>query len=399
MSISLSFRELEWKKLVLKSKVESRMSHESTIRAMTDYHAKRKPRPCGLTIHPGIGCNLQCTYCYIEDMGFNFKSIKPYGLRGNELVYSLLNNLYFFPTIHGTYLAFGSITEPFHPLIKEKTITYLTAVNNWLGNPCQISTKFYINESTASKLSSLREITINPLITVVTVRKLKVLEPYAPSIESRLETIRLLRESGLKPMMFLRPLIPGVNDDEIEDLIHLGKEAGVYGVVIGGLRVTTRILERLEKSGINTKEIRKRILGTPSGSKQIPVMTDDLKDKAIEIAKEKGLIPFRSACCANTYNLMLQKNLRIPCPSLCFLRGFCTNCPVNCIQIDVKIDEEDVIYAVNKVFKLKLHAVDISDFNVYLYAERLSKSKLKKLSRNLKVLEPIFRKRMKLIPK
>ena len=398
MSIRLSFRELEWKKLVIKSELEKRMSHESIVKAVADHHAKREPRPCGLTIHPGVGCNLQCVYCYVEDMGFNFRSIKPYGLEGNELAYSLLNNPNFFPTIYGTYLAFGSVTEPFHPIVIKKTLTYLITVDNWLGNPCQVSTKFHVDDNIVLKLASLRRATINPLITIVTIKRSKTLEPYAPSPELRLETIRSLRKRGLKPMIFLRPLIPGVNDDEIEDIISLGKEAGAYGVIIGGLRVTIKIMERMKKSNFDVKEIEKRMLAVPRGNRQVSVLIDDLKDKAIEVAREKGLTPFKSACCANTYNLMLQRNLRVPCPSLCFLRGFCTDCPVNCININVKVDEEDVIYAVNKIFKLKPREVDIGKFRIYLYLEGISKSKLRKLNRGLRTLESVFRKDVKVIP-
>lgn len=399
MSIELSFKRLEWNKLVTKSKLERIMSHESLIKAKADYHANRRPRPCGLTIHSGIGCNLQCAYCYVEDMGFNFKNIRPYGLEANELAYSLLSNPIFFPTIYGTYLAFGSVTEPFHPLVVKRTLAYLAAVDTWLGNPCQFSTKFYINEDTVSQLSSLRKISLNPLITIITFEKFKKLEPNAPSPDLRLETIKSLRKSGLKPMLFLRPLIPGVNDNEIEELISLSKEAGAYGVVVGGFRVTVRILKRLESLGVNTSEIKKRMLKKPKGNEQISVMINDLKEKAIEIAKDKGIIPFKSACCANTYNLMLQKGLRIPCPNLCFLKNFCSDCPVSCREIDVKVDEEDVVYALSKVYGLKVQDVSITKFNIYLYMQNLSKSKLRKLNKKVGLLEPIFRKRIKIILK
>ncbi|MEM4497864.1 MAG: radical SAM protein, partial [Nitrososphaerota archaeon] len=39
--------------------------------ARRDPHARRLPRPCGLTVHTGLGCKFGCLYCYIYDMGFS----------------------------------------------------------------------------------------------------------------------------------------------------------------------------------------------------------------------------------------------------------------------------------------------------------------------------------------
>ena len=48
--------------------LEALLSPEERREALRDHHAKRPPRPCGITIHTGIGCPLGCAYCYIYDM-------------------------------------------------------------------------------------------------------------------------------------------------------------------------------------------------------------------------------------------------------------------------------------------------------------------------------------------
>ena len=137
----LSFREVVASKILLKDSLERRLSLTSIERARLDFHAKRRPRPCGLTIHSCIGCPNQCAYCYIQDIGFDFIEAKPYGLNGDELSLALLYNPWFMPRRVGTFLAFGSIADPFNPKCVDKSIEYFMKVHALLGNPCQFSTK------------------------------------------------------------------------------------------------------------------------------------------------------------------------------------------------------------------------------------------------------------------
>lgn len=285
---------------MLKEKYKNRLSEKSIIKASSDQHSKRKPRPCGLTIHPAIGCTNQCIYCYIQDMGFNFKRITPYGLNGLELVYALLSNPYYMPTINGTYLAIGSVTEPFHELVVNKTIEYLRAIEE-LENPVQFSTKEYIDEETAKKIAKIK-LSINPLITIVTIEKKSILEPNAKEIDLRLKTIRNLKSEGLKPMVFIRPIIPGITDVEAEEIINEAKRAGAVGIVAGNMRITSTIIKRMKNAGLNLKGVIRWVDEEVLGRKQIYVkMKEDIKGYIIKIAEEKGLKAFKSSCCANAY--------------------------------------------------------------------------------------------------
>jgi DNA repair photolyase len=299
----MSIRGLLEEKIKLRDTVGFLLSESERVFAVRDFHAKRPPRPCGITVHTAIGCIYQCKYCYIYDMGFK-REVKPYPLTGLQLVYALLSNKYFIPGLRGTYLAIGSISEPFHPLIVDKTLEYVECFYRYLNNPVQFSTKAYINKQVAVKLANLSSKRISPLVTIVTLSESRNLEPYAPSPEKRFESIRNMRETGLKPFLFLRPIIPGLTEREYKEIIDLAAEYGAIGVIAGGLRVTKRILRELREIGVDTSIIHKRLeipVEKMREGVQYDVYTSDIKAEISDYVRHKGLLFLPSACMANLY--------------------------------------------------------------------------------------------------
>ncbi len=283
----------------LRREISKLLTGEERVKARKDHHARRKPRPCGITIHTGIGCSLRCLYCYIEDMGFKW-NIEPYPLNGLQLVYALLENPYFLPGEQGTLVAIGSVTEPFHPITREKTFEYIEAITKHLGNPIQFSTKMSLSQEDAYRLREIDH-RISPLVTILTLEYSHKLEPYAPSPEERFETIKVLSKAGLKPILFYRPLIPGIADQEYREILRKARRAGAVGVVVGSLRVSRLILSRLRSVGLPVEEIIGRLPRIPRGDEQITVRASDLKNMVLEYARRIGLTPFPEACMANIY--------------------------------------------------------------------------------------------------
>ncbi|MBS7660110.1 radical SAM protein, partial [Candidatus Bathyarchaeota archaeon] len=105
------------------------LSEGARVKAREDHHSRRKPRPCGITIHTGVGCSYACAYCYIYDMGFP-ANVKPYPLNALEIAYALALNPYVIPK--RTMAAYGSVTEPFLPETAKQAISYMAEVYKWL---------------------------------------------------------------------------------------------------------------------------------------------------------------------------------------------------------------------------------------------------------------------------
>ena len=292
----VSLEEILRRKERIRSKLESELNRREIKRAERDDHARREPRPCGLTIHPARGCSFGCVYCYVPDMGLG-GGVRTNPLSSLELVYALALNPYVLPGKGGTFLAFGSVTEPFLPNVAGRTIEYLRAVREHLGNPTQFSTKAYIGGE-LSRVIADADPSVSALVTLVGLEGTERLEPGAPSSELRLESIRNLSDAGIHVALFLRPMIPGLSDADAPELMRRAAESGARGVVLGTLRVTPRILDALASLGI--RGLPERLpMRSRRGRDQITVPMPELKAALRRIAEEAGLRVYPAACSAN----------------------------------------------------------------------------------------------------
>lgn len=279
----------------LRRELESRLSPRERKEALMDSHARREPRMCGLTVHPGRGCSFGCRYCYIEDMGFTGPPTVS-NLSGLQLAYALLSNPYFLPSREGTLLAFGSVTEPFLPKVRERTLEYLRTVRELLGNPAQVSTKCYLNQEDSFKLVEA-DPGLSVLVTIPTMDRASEVEPLAPKPELRFLTMRNLSRL-VHVALFLRPLIPGIAEEEGPRILEIAKESGARGVVFGTLRVTPRIMERMRGIGIRHLEDLLSDRNLRSG-RQVPIDASLTKSLLTRMAAGLGLRVFPAACSAN----------------------------------------------------------------------------------------------------
>lgn len=288
--------------------------------------AYRRPRPCGLTVHPVVGCPFKCSYCYLPELGVGWKP-RVLEISGNKLVENILANRYFVKGGYGTFLAFGSLGEPFLPgPATTKTLEFMSAVKKRLGNPIQVSTKAVVPISDVLKGVSV-------LITVVTIKRWKEIEPHSTPPYIRMENFRRVNSVGGVPALFVRPIIPGVTDVEIYDILKVAYKHGCRYAVFGGFRVTRNIIGRLARAGVDVSRIKDRIRGRLD-DRQRYIIGYDLKVEAMQLAKEVGIVPLSSACCATALAY------GIACTDPVWVWEKCTGCPNNCKE---KIPDEDSV--------------------------------------------------------
>jgi len=288
-------RLLEEKKRIV-DELKRVVGEEGFSRAKNDHHAKRSPRPCGMTIHTAVGCRYRCVYCYIYDMGFP-GTVSRYPLQPLELALALALNPYVVP--RATFAAYGAVTEPFVEEVRWYSVEVIQTVNEYLALPSQVSTKSVIDDALAQALRNA-EPRISVLVTLVTIDRWKELEPYAPNPIERIEGMATARRHGLHVTLFLRPLIPTVIEREAGKLLKMVADAGIDKVVLGTLRVTPSILARLRAAGVGIEEIERRLPRKPrSRNDQVTIRGSDIKKIVAKIAQDYGFKVFESACAAN----------------------------------------------------------------------------------------------------
>ncbi len=348
---------VEEKKRILQ-KLEQILSEESKARARTDHHSYRRPRPCGMTIHTGIGCSYGCRYCYIYDMGFPGKP-EPYPLEPLELVYALTLNPYVAPG--HTFAAYGSVTEPFLPETKDRALSYMVEVYKWLKLPSQLSTKSVLDDTVVEKLLE-GDKNINILITIVTIAKYRELEGRAPPPQDRLVGASIAVKHGLKVTLFVRPIIPGITDREADKIFSLASQYGIDTAVLGTLRVTPGILKRLE-GVVDINTIISRLPRMPrSRDDQVTIRGGDIKKRVEAIARDYGFKVFETACAANVWAH----------------NEFCAMCdygPCGDIRRAPQISENDVRdFLEYRGYRVKDIAVDDYRISIVVSGKRLDNS-------------------------
>ncbi len=263
---------------------ESILSPEEVERARRDDHAKRRPRPCGFTVHVAKGCRANCLYCYVSSK----PKLNPLSPKG--LVYALLLNPYF--EVGKSFVAIGAVCEPLdYPEYTAKLIEEILK----LGNPVQISTK----EVNYDLLPLLKRVDCLVSMCIPFDDICKKFEPNRPPPSERLE---FCKEVG--GAVFLRPILPMIDLETYKKGIELISNY-TDRVILGNLRLTDVVKKKLRIDRLPKEYYeRKKILE--------------------DYAKKIGLIVYRSACCSNAYKH------NVVCWNECWEKGFCSRCPNRC---------------------------------------------------------------------
>jgi len=196
------------------------------------------------------------------------------------------------------------------------------------------------------------------LITIVSIKYSNTLEPYTPPVWKRYETIRNLRKTGLKPFLFLRPMIPGLIEKEYMDIIDKAVEYGAVGVVAGSLRVTERIIERLKSKGFDVNEIIRRAPVKPRGNIQVSIDMSDVKDMVRKYCVKNKILFFPEACMANiyTHGYVCWKMVK---------QGLVNN------TYDLKYPSKSEIFELAERINVNLFDAVIHNYTITLYTSRV----------------------------
>ena len=206
------------------------------------------------SINPYRGCEHGCVYCYARPThaylglspGLDFESklfVKP---EAAELLEHELSAASYQPKV----IAIGTNTDPYQPIERKyQVMRRILEVLERTGHPVGIVTKSALVLRDLDILARMAERKLAKVALSVTTLDpvlARKMEPRAATPSRRLEALRQLSAAGVPTTVMVAPIVPALNDMEIERILDAAHAAGAReaGYVLLRLPLEVRDLFR-----------------------------------------------------------------------------------------------------------------------------------------------------------
>lgn len=185
-------------------------------------------------VNPYRGCEHGCIYCYARPThaylgyspGIDFETKLIYKPEVAELLEKELKR----PGYIARTMALGSNTDPYQPVDRTLKLTRsVLEVLDRYNHPVGIVTKSAGVLRDIDLLASMaRRNLVRVYLSVTTLdgRLARIMEPRAASPGRRLQAISELTRAGVPTGVLAAPMIPALNDSEMEKILEAGARAG-----------------------------------------------------------------------------------------------------------------------------------------------------------------------------
>lgn len=186
------------------------------------------------SINPYRGCEHGCIYCFARpthafmglSAGLDFEAklfAKPDAAR-------LLERELARPDYKVRPIAIGTNTDPYQPIEKEwRIMRQILEVLRDADHPVMIVTKSAMVTRDIDILAPMAEkglVRVGISVTTLDRKLARTMEPRASTPPKRLEAIRAVAEAGIPAGVLVSPIIPALNDHEIERVLEAARTAG-----------------------------------------------------------------------------------------------------------------------------------------------------------------------------
>src|SRR5687768_13533038 len=197
------------------------------------------------SVNPYRGCFHACAYCYArpshEYWGFGAGTDFESKIVLKRRAAALLRQAFAKPSWKGELIVFSGNTDCYQPI--EATLGLTRACLEVCAehrNPVGIITKGALPVRDVDVFKQLHEeawIRVYFSIAFADDDMARLVEPQAPTISKRFETMRILSEAGIPTGISMAPIIPGLNEDAIPELLSRAKSVGAMTATWSLLRL------------------------------------------------------------------------------------------------------------------------------------------------------------------
>jgi DNA repair photolyase len=201
------------------------------------------------SINPYRGCEHGCVYCFARPThaylglspGLDFESrlfMKPDAA-------SLLERELSAPGYTPRTIAIGTNTDPYQPIERQHGIMRsILEMLERAGHPVGIVTKSALVMRDIDILARMAErklVKVAVSVTTLDPKLARTMEPRASTPSRRLEALRQLSLAGIPTSVMVAPVIPAINDADIERILDACAAAGVQGAGYVMLRLPLEV--------------------------------------------------------------------------------------------------------------------------------------------------------------
>ncbi|MHB8118829.1 MAG: SPL family radical SAM protein [Methanothrix sp.] len=243
--------------------------------------------PAKLSLNPYTGCPHGCLYCYASSYIPRFAECRPKA----DLLKRLARESSKIRPV--TLVAMSNSSDPYPPQEKEMRLSRgCLQILKERGLCVQVVTKSHLVARDAELLADMSACVA---ITVTTLNDsiCRRLEPGAPLPAKRLDAMTELVERGVAVSARIDPIIPGINDAEIEQLVVAVSRAGAGHITSSTYKARpgnmNKIISAFPQEGATLERLFARG-GKIAGSSYLPADTRrDLMQRVKESAQREGV--------------------------------------------------------------------------------------------------------------
>lgn len=186
------------------------------------------------SINPFLGCEHGCVYCYARPT-HAYLGLSP-GLDFETKIFAKENaaKVLRAELAHKSYrpslIALGANTDPYQPAEKDLRVTRsVLQVLSDHNAPVSITTKSALivrDIDIIAPMAARGLARVNISLATIEPSLARILDPRANAPHRRLRAISELSMAGIPTAVFASPMIPAINDSELESILEAAAEAG-----------------------------------------------------------------------------------------------------------------------------------------------------------------------------
>ena len=201
------------------------------------------------SVNPYRGCFHACAYCYArpthEYWGFGAGTDFESKIVVKRQAPVLLRQAFDKPSWKGELIVFSGNTDCYQPMEASLELTRACLeVCAEYRNPVAIITKGVLVQRDLDVLKRLHDeawVRVYFSIPFADDEVARLVEPQAPTSGKRFDAMTRLSEAGIPTGISISPIIPGLNDEDIPDLLHRARRAGAREAMSTLLRLAKSV--------------------------------------------------------------------------------------------------------------------------------------------------------------